>query len=177
MGTITETHRDKLTVSGWIAPTEGRAKDRLQFRGERCRHTLPIPSFRAPQHGPFDQIRREIERSKRILQLEDDWDGQGSPRYSEEVWRRAIDCLLRYARYSLREGDSVIPTPRIDPGPEGSIDIHWKQQQFELLMNIPSDPNLPAGFYGDDYGHTKIKGKIKTDGINRGLLLWLVEHQ
>ena len=71
----------------------------------------------------------------------------------------------------------VMPTPQINPGPEGSIDVHWKTRQFELLLNFPADPTLPAGFYGDDYGTLKIKGKMRTEGFNQGLLLWLMKHR
>src|SRR5262249_55164350 len=36
-----------------------------------------------------------IERSRGMLDLEDDWDGEGSPAYQQEDWERAVRMLLR----------------------------------------------------------------------------------
>ena len=43
-------------------------------------------------------IQRAIRESCRILDLEEDWDGEGSPAYSKETWRRALQFILRNAR-------------------------------------------------------------------------------
>jgi hypothetical protein len=134
------------------------------------------PQSKPGQPDPFQVIRAEIERSKKLLDLKPDWDGEGSPAYSKEVWQRATNFLDRYAHHLFSSHDIIIPAPKINPGPDGSIDVHWKTPQFELLLNFPADPRLPAGFYGDDHGLLSIKGKMKTDGYNQGLLLWLMEH-
>ena len=63
--------------------------------------------------------------------------------------------------------------PSIMPGPGGSIDVHWKNKSFELLINFPPAPGAPATFYGDDYGTIVIKGQLDPMSKNPGMLLWL----
>lgn len=65
-------------------------------------------------------------------------------------------------------------TPRILPGPDGSVDIHWKSPQKELLINVPADKGAPVPFYGDDYGKLSIKGTIETNSLHPAVLMWLI---
>ena len=67
-----------------------------------------------------------------------------------------------------------LPVPRIGPGPEGSIDLHWKQPSWELLVNIPADANEMATFYGDNYGVQKIRGTLDPQKFNLGIAAWLM---
>ena len=67
----------------------------------------------------------------------------------------------------------MMPAPIIGPGPEGSIDLYWKEPTFELLVTVPPDKALPAAFYGDDYGRQTIEGTIGTSVYSRGILHWL----
>jgi hypothetical protein len=39
---------------------------------------------------------------------------------------------------------------KIVAGPEGSIDLHWKTADRELLINIPARSEEPIAYYGDD---------------------------
>jgi len=67
-----------------------------------------------------------------------------------------------------------LPSPKIQPGPEASIDLHWKMERFELLVNIPNDPSKPATFYGDDYGDLCIRGNLNPSAPIPGLVVWLL---
>jgi hypothetical protein len=51
--------------------------------------------------------------------------------------------------------------PDITGGPDGSIDIHWKGEGYEVLLDVPADPLIPANYYADDgnYG-AQVKGKL-----------------
>ena len=102
------------------------------------------------------QLQAEVSR-QRLLEMEDGWDGEGSPSYSEDTVDRAIEFVVAQARRVSDFGLSI-PTPHIGPGPDGSIDLHWKQSSRELLVNIPADVHKVATFYGDDYKSQKIKG-------------------
>ncbi|MCH8967458.1 MAG: hypothetical protein IID43_07240 [Planctomycetes bacterium] len=121
----------------------------------------------------FSHIRNEIERSREILELKDDFDDEGSPGYSEQVWKRAVEFLANHARWLWETYERVINAPSILPGPDGSIDIHWDDPSYEILINFPADPHAMAGFYGDDRGEISIKGKFDPSTFNHGLLLWL----
>lgn len=118
-------------------------------------------------------LRAAIDRSRAVLELPDDFDDEGSPAYTEEVWRRAVTFLEQNAEWVRSCFDRLIEAPEILPGPEGSIDIHWDYPSYELLVNIPADPEGMAGFYGDDRGKISIKGTFDPKTFNHGLLLWL----
>jgi hypothetical protein len=133
-------------------------------------------SSRASDFGRSDfaqQLRAEISRAKLILELEDDWDGQGSPRYSQATLDLAATFVNSHVRLLWDSYGLQSPTPTFGPGPDGSIDIHWKQPSWELLVNIPADANQMAAFYGDNYGAQKIRGSFDPKVLNLGIAQWL----
>ncbi len=121
-------------------------------------------------------LEAEIEAAaQRILSLDDDWDGEGSPGYDEATLGRAIEFLRTQIRGMWEIYGVEVPVPQINPGPDGSIDIHWKRVSWELLVNIPKEEQPCATFYGDDYGTGTIKGSIDTTHPSLGLLTWLMK--
>ncbi len=122
---------------------------------------------------PDDKLESIISESGRILELRDNFDGEGSSGYSKATWNRAVEFLkIQWSEYLKREGEAM-PAPSILPGPEGSVDIYWEEADFELLVNIPTDPDKLVSFYGDNHGKEKIEGAINPAQPNRGLLSWL----
>lgn len=119
-----------------------------------------------------------IQASRAILELNDDWDSDGSPGYSEATLNRATTFLLISARRYWDDHQKKLPAPRILPGPDGSIDLHWKTPQRELLINIPADPAAPAGYYGDDKedgSENAIRGKrLNTSLYSEWIIAWLM---
>jgi len=105
-------------------------------------------------------IESAIRDSMWMLKLGQDWDDEGSPPIEEATWKVATDFLRRQADAHWRRHSKMIPVPHITPGSDGSIDIHWRTEQFELLVNIQRGPEFSAGFYGDNYGRLKIKGVL-----------------
>lgn len=112
-----------------------------------------------------------------LLSLKEDWDGEGSPGYSPKTWQRMSSFLEAHCAHLVKTCGISTPIPQILPGPSGSIDLLWKAESFELLLNVPADSTVPASFYGDDRGSISIKGKLDTSKINQGFLQWLMSHQ
>ena len=135
----------------------------------------PISEIKIHAHANILELEAEIESSRTILKLPDNWDGEDSPRYSTTTLKRAIAFARMHIEQLWEAFGANAPVPRINPGPMGSIDLHWKQLAWELLVNIPAEENLPATFYGDDYGAGVIKGTVATDRPNFGLLEWLMK--
>lgn len=111
-----------------------------------------------------------------MLQLPDNWDTEGSPAYKEETWRRAIglvsDCAAEAELLLQRE----LPVPRILNGPEGSIDLHWRTPNRELLLNVPADSSELLTYYGDNReGGEHVEGSIRPPFVRKWLLMWLME--
>lgn len=148
----------------------------IQDSGEASRTAtgtaLEITYDRSSAHD----LEKEIESSrKRILSLRDNWDGEGSPGYLPNTLDRAITFVRTHSSVFTEISGKDAPVPQINPAPEGSIDIHWKQASWELLVNIPAEVNQKAAFYGDDYGKGTIKGTLDVDRYNFGLIEWLMK--
>ncbi len=107
-------------------------------------------------------LENAIYKSRSILELGDNWDGEGSCGYAEETWKRATEFLWKMAEaFYDREGGSVFYPPAIQPGPHGSIDLHWKLRKFELLINFPASPAQFPSCYGTDSLGVEFKRKLK----------------
>ncbi len=148
-------------------------------RGPRCSWRPVKPRHEADpwEDLPFqlDHIRKAIIASKEILKLRDE-EADGDFLCDESTWRRAVSFLARNAYRLFTDYGVAIPGPEITPGPDGSVDLRWESDSYELLLNVRSDSLAPAGFYGDDKGHLKIKGTLDLSAYNEGLLLWLAKR-
>ncbi|MFW9873553.1 MAG: hypothetical protein ACFFG0_10650 [Candidatus Thorarchaeota archaeon] len=107
-----------------------------------------------------------------ILSLEDNWDGEGGRRFKKETFLRAVRIVRRILDVT---GISFIP--EILPFTNGGIDIHWKNEKFELLVNVPEDLEEEVGYYGDDGGNGhKVRGKLsKVMESESPLTEWVME--
>lgn len=132
----------------------------------------PTPAL-SPHLG---HVANAIESSRAMLELPDDWDGQGSPAYDEATWQRAADFLTTNAHCLLDEYGIAVEALKVRKGPLGSIDLHWRTPAPELLVNVPVAADEPIDFYGDDrHGGHHVKGALDLAEVNHWLLMWLVE--
>ncbi len=121
-----------------------------------------------------EDIKSAIESSRSsILGLRDNWDDEGSPGYTKETWRRATLFLENCVKWLWCDHETVLAAPNILPGPNGSIDLHWDTQKYEVLINIPADRTVKLGFYGDNKGDDFRKGSLNPKTKNEDFLLWL----
>jgi hypothetical protein len=115
-----------------------------------------------------------VEKSEYILDLPEDWDDEGSPRYERETWERAVKFVLRNAVELWRKERVRVEPPALHNGPDASIDIHWRSPGAELLINVPSGSDRPATYYGlNKRARTETKGKLDTSASNEWLLMWI----
>lgn len=74
---------------------------------------------------------------------------------------RTIEFLERNAKWVLDTFvDCVVNPPEILSGPDGSIDLHWDYPEYEMLINIPTNPISEIGFYYDNNDGLQIKGTL-----------------
>lgn len=140
-------------------------------------HELKSSRFsQQPSHGITERVAEAIAESKSMLNLGDDWDGEGAIGIAGQTWLRATDFLKRNATILWEKYGTEIESPTISPLVDGSIDLHWSVAKKELLVNIPAHLNLRAKYYGDDKagGHV-VEGDLDTDAYNHWLLVWLSE--
>jgi len=129
---------------------------------------MPLPTELSP-------IGTAIERSRCILDLLDDWDDEGAPAISKATWGRAVGWLSANALSLWTDHHVVTVAPIMSAGPEGSVDVHWKDGRRQLLVNVPADASQPVEFFGDNRGHTVVKGILDQSVSNLWLFDWLMK--
>ena len=125
---------------------------------------------------PLEEVDRVILSSRALLELKEDWDGEGASTISEETWNRAVRFLRNNAATLWEKYAKRAESPSIVPVNDGSIDIHWKIARRELLVNIPPNPGKRATYYGDNkQGGNVVEGDLDVGAQNHWLLVWLSE--
>lgn len=114
-----------------------------------------------------------IKDASSITELPESWDENGALPIAKETWSKTTTMLLAYASHFAEHYDQSLPVPQIDPVPDGSIDLFWKESKAQLLINVP--PGVAAaGYYGDIYNEDdKIKGKLPVAGVKEYLAVWM----
>ncbi len=124
-------------------------------------------------------VETAIQESRTLLDLKDDWDGEGSRGYAASTLERATEFLLTNVLSLWKSQRAYVPAPVIGPGPDGSIDINWQFTARKLLVNVPADADKPATFYGSDrvsrdkLARNVIEGCLDTSVQNQWLLMWI----
>jgi len=112
----------------------------------------------------LDHLADEIERSRVLLGLADDWDDAGSPGYAEATWHRAIGFLVGTATRLWDERGVALDGADVLPGSRGGIDIELRTADRRLLISVSGDSSAPARYFGHDTrGTEKVKGYIHPD--------------
>ncbi len=158
------------------SPVQSDAQAGLFEHDQRSLEHLLMSRRRDELPQRLAEVEKAIATSRYILDLEENWDDEGASRYSPVTWQRATEFLKKQAVTTWEVHGTMIPVPRILPGPDGHIDLHWKTDAFELLISIPPREGDPASFYGDDYGKLSIEGTLRPETINNGLLSWLSKN-
>jgi hypothetical protein len=128
-----------------------------------------VPSQLLDALGSF---RQRVQKTRSLLDLPEDWDDNGAPRFSESHWKRISSFLVNAGTVILERRQAILAMPSVTPVPDGSIDLHWKTAEGELLINVPSE-NGVATFYGDNFGKRKIKGTMELTEDDVPLFVWL----
>jgi hypothetical protein len=67
-----------------------------------------------------------------------------------------------------------LPVPRILPSAGGSIDLHWKTDRFELLINVPDRAAGEVRYYGDNLaGNNPIENNCSPSDPDLKLVAWM----
>lgn len=116
----------------------------------------------------------EVADSESLLALEGDWDGEGSPGYSEQTWRRAVGLLLEIATH-LRDAHHLRRSEvEIMPGSFGNIDVELRLPDRMLIFSVPADHDSPVRYYGHDAGRRNTtKGLLDLGAGSQWLSGWL----
>lgn len=170
-----------VSFSVWISvPVQANARLRagLQTTTDpnavlRSEASIEVAGFVLPQalHAVADRL----ERSRTMLDLEEDWDGEGSRGYEEATWRRAATLVVTASVAHYRRGGSDVALPVITKGDDGSIDLQWRTPTRNILINVPADVDQRVSFFAHDRANLKrdLGGDLEPAANNEWLLAWL----
>jgi hypothetical protein len=103
--------------------------------------TLKIPTA-------FKQLESILLEGKYILELNDDWDEEGSVGYTIESWKAAAQFIINFNKWLKGVFLEVFYLPKMSHGPKGTIDVIWHEDNFRLFVNIDY-ANNKGTFYSD----------------------------
>jgi len=120
----------------------------------------------------------EINDSKKILLLEDNWDYLGASSISQDLYMETIRFLLMYSMYIYENYQkTVIQSPEINPCSNGTIDLSWRTQKARMLINVKKKGDVfLASFYGY-YTENRLpqEGFIDMNKVDQSRALWMKE--
>jgi hypothetical protein len=138
------------------------------------RPSIDVHGVRVP--AALEAVARALQGSRALLELGDDWDGDGTRGFSEQTWRRVADFVARGTTQLLERNGIVTEDIEVMPASDGALGIDWRTATRELLVTVPADTSKDALFYGDDgAGRRTIKGTLDRAAPNRWLTEWLAE--
>lgn len=120
------------------------------------------------------RIADAVESSRRILELPENWDEEGSPAYAYQTWERAAQFVVQTAIAQRKKSGVWVDPPKITPGPDGSIDVRWKVPYRSALINFPAAETEPIQFFGSDGEIESIRGTLDLSTPNQWILMWLM---
>lgn len=115
-----------------------------------------------------DELESAIQRSVCILELAEDWDGDGAKPIDPKTWKVATELAQRLARSYEATHRLPLPAPAIGPCPDGSIDLHWRTSGCHVLINVQETGT--CDFYGEA-GTGHVKGVFAVNDESMALAL------
>jgi len=183
-GSVEAWQKSVLKPVEWLVPSELDEILKLQLRprvepsslvGSRF---LSVSEFLEELTEKTDPVQPLVDLIQaaclKLLKLPEDWDEEGSPGYSKDTCERAAWFLLNHARWFWKRHGIIVDAPQLVQGPYGSIDIYWKDDNAELLLNVPADPRKSITCYGDSKSGFKVGGPLKDSDYRRALWSWLM---
>jgi hypothetical protein len=117
-----------------------------------------------------------IRAARALVELGENWDGEGSRGYSLETWKRVKRFLMSHASVA-RSLFRVLPAPAINPADQGSLDVFWRLSGRQLLVNFPEDESAPITYYGQNrQGDNTISGRTTAGEKRLDLVAWLTQN-
>jgi hypothetical protein len=119
-------------------------------------------------------VEAAIDASRPLIELPEDWDGDGAYPITQATWDTAARVLRSAALTTHRRFRVALPTPRIAACRDGSIDLYWTTGTFTLLINVK--PGAASDFYGEraDKPGAKVQGPFSPEDPDFGFLQLLV---
>lgn len=84
----------------------------------------------------IQQLELPILESLYIIGLNDNWDGENSKAYTIESLKAGLNFVIEFYVWLSKIYSGIFYSPKIYHGPNGSIDLVWRERDFRLFINI-----------------------------------------
>lgn len=148
---------------------------KIDWREPLDKWTIPLESLRIIKHrfsSDIDNFGVKIDESINLI-LDYREDGEEREIYSRQYLIRIKQFLLSLRRNLLQEFNLSLNMPYILPGPDESIDVHWDQSKYKLLINLPKEISEEITVVGHRNRKNVIKLSTDSQSAIRGLIIWL----
>lgn len=124
-------------------------------------------------------LAEKIRNTWFLTTLQDDWDGQGSPGYQIDTWRRAVSFVVSTSKRFVDLRGQLPPVPAILKGDDGDIDLRWFKGSRSILISVSSSEDDPIWFHAMDSTDSdeEFQGKLSANQPNHWLLDWLTSNK
>ncbi len=112
-----------------------------------------------------------VDASK-LPEMGADWDDDGAEAIAAETVQRAASMLRVVAR-QLGLNYTELPVPRISPCPDGSLDLYWKGDDYQLLINVKPG-KAECDYFGERSNGRVTKGPFMPEDIEVSMFSWLL---
>ena len=102
------------------------------------------------------------EYCENIVGLPDNWDEEGSKAITIESWNHTT-ALLRKILYDLWYNGFDVSIPLVLPNTDGSFDIVWETEEFQLLLTIPANIKELVHIYGEKSGQPEYELEVRIN--------------
>lgn len=98
-------------------------------------------------HNLLEPLKNKLNS---LLELPDDWDGEGTSSYSQKHVARVETWLFSFFCSYYEHYDTYPPVPKVSKAAGPSIDVYWKKDKRSFLINFPEKEDEQCTFAGFD---------------------------
>lgn len=144
-----------ILVDGCVNKLYKRSRNKNEIESDESDKTFfkfpltykKLPSYIHIKDNHFElpyelkHIANSIEKSKYLLDLNDDWDDEGAEATNLETYLRGIKFIVNYSTYIFVNTYETIDAPDIDILKDGSIIINWETDtsSFTIIFDKKND--------------------------------------
>lgn len=124
-------------------------------------------------------IADHIEEAKEILNYADDWDDEGAVATDSNTFAKAVSFIVDYSKYIYEQFDIILNVPYIDILRDGSVSVHWENNEKNQLLIIFKKADEELAFFYAEQSARKIPFKsaiIPGGPVDETLAIWMKNH-
>lgn len=145
--------------------------------GELDVSSLEVTTCSICEYGAIEELLEAIEESRSMLELKENFDGEGFRPIEHSTWEKMKSFLLdKYAPYVKKRNGSIF-IPDIYESDDGNIELLFENDNFYLSISIWASDIKPT-FYADNKKLGKDRDCIKgfVNEFSTSIFDWILMY-